>query len=149
MQTELKATGITVRNWRMQHGGRMTGLPVDLQCRVVKLLEKHSWHEVCDAVGISKSQLSSWRCEHREHLQLQPRPRRSPAQHTRPRERSSSRRATLQPAASFIELSVPTETACPDIEVKLPTGVIVRARNSANITAVAELVGRLVAAASA
>ena len=137
MQTELKGTALAVRQWRKENSGPMTGLAVDLQRRVVRLLEEHSWDEVCDAVGINKSQLAIWRRDHREHLQL--RSRRVSRQRTK---RPPPKGARMRPAPGFIELPITTEPRR-DIEVRLPTGVVVCAGGNADLGAVGELVARL------
>ena len=70
-QPDLKRTALEVGIWRRNHPtGPMSGLPVELQRNVVKLLESHSWDEVCEAVGINRVSLSVLRKHHREHLQL-------------------------------------------------------------------------------
>ena len=69
VQTELRQTALAVRIWRKSHpAGPTAGMPVDLQRKVVKLLESHSWDEVCEAVGIGRSSLSVLRKRHRDHL---------------------------------------------------------------------------------
>lgn len=139
MSTELKKTALAVRHWRNQHSGPMRGLEVTLQQRVVRLLEDHSWDEVCTAVGVGRSQLSVWRRAHREHLQL--RPRRRSQQDTRSRSTSrSGRRSSPKPATGFIEVPLPLEAPRHDVEIKLPTGIVVCARSGPGLAAVGELV---------
>ena len=71
VQTELRRTALAVRMWRRNHPAEpMTGMPVDLQQNIVRLLEGHSWDEVCEAVGIGKSSLSILRRRHCEDLKL-------------------------------------------------------------------------------
>ena len=67
VQTELKRTALSVRIWRRGHPAEpMADMPVELQHNVVRLLEGHSWDEVCEAVGIGKSSLSILRKRHCE-----------------------------------------------------------------------------------
>jgi hypothetical protein len=46
--------------WRREHGGKLTGLPPELQSQAV-LLGKHSWKEVSKQLHVSTATLNRWR----------------------------------------------------------------------------------------
>jgi putative lipoic acid-binding regulatory protein len=56
--TEVKNEFIT---WRRSHGGKLHGLPVELQASALQLLKKHTWSEVNKQLNISNSSLCKWR----------------------------------------------------------------------------------------
>ena len=112
VQTELKRTALAVRMWRRNHPAKsMAGMPVDLQQNVVRLLESHSWDEVCAAVGIGKSSLSLLRRRHCDDLQLRRRvaPRkRKPRRSGRP---SAGRKAKVRLAQVVRQPAPPKHTS--------------------------------------
>lgn len=146
MQTELKAIALAVRRWRKTHQSPMAQLPTELQRNVVRLLEANSWDEVCGTVGVNRSQLSIWRRSHRDHLQLKPR---RFSRKRRPQPKVSSprklRRRRSNPPTDFIEVALPPSAPALDVELKLPTGIVVHARSGGDIDALAGFVTRLLA----
>ena len=147
MQTELKRTALAVGIWRRNHPGRTTAMPVELQRNVVKLLEKHSWDEICGTVGISRSSLGNLRKRHGEHLQLRPRPqaRRRVRRNAR---KPSKRRQTRSPrtsAADFVEIPVAGPAPRLHVELKLPSGIVLHAHSDNDVGAVGDFVARLLA----
>jgi len=47
--------------WRQSHGGKLTGLPIELRSQAVQLLDNHSWKEVSTQLRVSTASLNDWR----------------------------------------------------------------------------------------
>ncbi|MFC1611513.1 hypothetical protein ACFL6C_11185 [Myxococcota bacterium] len=109
VRTNLKRTALEVGIWRRSHPtGPMSGMPLELQRNVVKLLEGHSWEEVCEAVGIGRSSLSILRKRHCEDLQLRRRVASPSRRKRRRKSRSSSgRKKTTVHLAQVVRLPGP------------------------------------------
>ncbi len=147
MQSTIEKTAIAVRRWRSNHPDHSKELPTHLQQKVVKLLETCSWDDVCEAIRITRGRLATWRRLHREHLQLK-------------RRVLANRRSTPEPLketedrGDFIELPFlgPAPSAVTRdiiaVELDLPSGVVLRARTEADVSAVVDLITKVLAEAS-
>ncbi|MFC1612068.1 hypothetical protein ACFL6C_13985, partial [Myxococcota bacterium] len=144
MQPEIKRTALATRVWRKNHSGPIADMPVELQREVVKLLESHSWDQVSDAIGISKSTLSVFRKRHREHLQLRSR-RSSGHRQVASRKRDLSRKKSPERPNGFIEVPVVSSPSRLDVEIRLPSGIVVQASSGSDTGAVGDFVARLLA----
>jgi len=119
---------------------------MEMQLDVVRQLKTNSWDEVCRAVGIGRSSLSILRKRHSERLGLQPRPSRRKRQRTcsSPRQRRSN---PEKPHNDFIELPVSSVPRL-QVEIRLPTGITVRAHSASDVDAVGALIARVLADAA-
>jgi hypothetical protein len=141
MQQSIKRTASAYRRWREANPGRTAQAPVDLQRRVVELLEKHSWEEVCEVVGVKRSRLAGWRREHLESLGL--------TRRRRPRPERVHEQATPIEAPSFLELPIAAVSAQSiEVDLRLPSGVVVHARTTGDAAGLGDFVTRIIGAAS-
>jgi hypothetical protein len=144
MPTDLKRTALAARVWRKNAQGSIKDMPADLQRNVVKLLEDHSWEDVCQAVGISRSSLGYFRRCHRDQLQLRPRvfSRKSRSVH----ERHEARPTALGKANDdFIELPIVGAQPRLHVELRLPSGIVVHAHSAIDAGAVCSFVSKVIA----
>jgi hypothetical protein len=141
--SDLKHTAVAVRVWRKNTQGSVKEMPADLQRDTVKLLEAHSWEEVCQATGIGKSTLAFFRRCHRDQLQL--RPRRVPRKRRPARERTNPAMPGKTVNAEFLEVPLVGVHPRLHVELRLPSGVIVHAHSAVDPGAVSAFVARLLA----
>ena len=133
---ELLSVATALRQWREGHG--RAAPPTELQKRSVRLLQEHSWDEVCGTLGVGRSTLCSWRRSHSDEVKSR---------------RHRSRRAS--PAADSGEVGlqvveVPLPLSRLEIEVKLPSGLTVLLRgDDMHGVALGEIISRVVAEAGA
>jgi len=123
MKRDIDQVAASVRRWRRRHPGQSSDLPTELQQQVVKLLEKYMWSEVCETVEVKRQRLASWRRNHREQLGLKRRPHNM---------------EKVDPAFLELPLTVPPRPINRGlaVELQLPSGVMLRAREPPPILAV-------------
>ncbi len=147
MQSQIDKTAAAVRRWRSSHPNHSKELPTNLQRKVVRLLETCSWDDVCEAIGITRGRLATWRRLHREHLQLKRRSLTKRRSKPEPPEETEDQ-------GDFIELPLlgpATSALTRDIiavELELPSGVVLRARTETDASAVVDLITRVLGEAS-
>ena len=132
MLTTIDSVSQEVRDCGRSIGGRRRRVPADVQQRAVKLLEQHSWSEVCEALDISQGLLGSWRLRHHKALKLK---RRLTATSTTP----VCKRPPEAPA--FVELT-PAANHKPEsdyIELRTAEGAVLRAHGAAATAAFTDI----------
>jgi len=143
MQTEIKQVAIEVQIWRRQTGSKVKGMPESLQKRVVKLLEEYSWSDVCKTVGIGRSSLFALRKRYCGELQLKPRPQSKRP----PRAKAAGTKCKPAPQPAFIEVTGPMAitSARLQVELRLPSGLVVRAESQTDVDAVERFANKIIA----
>ena len=107
MNTNISTVKKKYDAWRREHGS-LRGLPLELQALGVKLLNKHTWSEVSEQLGVSSSTLNMWRhCEAVRRIA------------ERIGSKSSGRSRTpenVSDSSAFVELAAPMVRALPPKE---------------------------------
>lgn len=147
MHTDLKKTAVTFRRWRMENDSPRATAPLDLQRQVVKLLEAHSWDEVCQSVGISRSRLGQWRKEH--YVELDLKPRKQVRRGRRGKKPPQTKPTKPTHPAGFIEIAPLAPPAGLEVELRLGSGAVVHARSGNDAQALGDFIARVLAGASA
>lgn len=116
-QSDLDAVAAAYQAWRGTSPKRGQSPDPKLQKRIVALLRRHGWDEVCRRVGVSRYHLSKWR-----------------RAYGTPTKRRSRTKKTATEVPSFVEVA-PAITAMAELEVHAPNGVVVKARGAQNVDA--------------
>lgn len=126
MLTTIDTVAQEIRACGRSISGRRRKVPTAVQQRAVKLLERHSWSDVCEALDISQGLLGSWRLRHHKALGLKARSR---------TKRTEGKGKSSPHAPAFLELT-PTPSSKPEsdyIELRTPDGTLLRAHGTATV----------------
>ena len=137
MENEIRKVAVAYRIWRKNKPNRGVGAPQELQKRIIELLDKYSWDEVCKTVGVSRSCLSNWRHRHRDGGELVPRDR------TAARRKRQARPKAARQTQSFVEVPITAGLGL-DAELRLPSGVVIAGHANADVGALGDLFARVI-----